>query len=80
MNSHEGTKTLPPRPMRGNTLLGLLAGAATVVVVSGSMTCRPLDTLGDNTLGIYIDDSIEWGTADWEDLTWEDFNPTGETP
>ena len=80
MNSQKGTKKLPPKPMRNNALLSLLAGAATIVVVSGNMACRPLDLLRGNTLGIYSDDGIEWGNADWDDMDWDDYIQTGNTP
>ena len=80
MSSQENKKPLPPRPMRKNTLLSLLAGAATIIVVSGNMACRPLDIGGGNTLGIYAEDGIEWGAAGWEDFNWEDYIRTGDSP
>ena len=70
MHSQENKKTLSPRPMRKSPLLAFLAGVTTIVVVSGSMACRPLDILRGDTLGIPPGDDIEWSTSDTEDIAW----------
>ena len=72
MNSEPHRTTHAPRPMHKNPWLGLLAGAATIVVVAGNIACEPMLIDEPKLLGSYVPLGIEWLDQEYNNITWAD--------
>lgn len=55
-----------PKPMRGNPIVSLMLGAASVVLAVGMAECRPVTGADEITLGIPGNTDIRWLGADVE--------------
>ena len=72
MNSEPHSTTHAPRPMHKNPWLGLLAGAATIVVVAGNIACEPTLIDEPKGLGAPIYTGVEWNGGENTNGTWAD--------